>query len=114
MLRNYPRFLLFGMLHMFFSSPGQSFSVAVFVPSFTAAFGLTASGFGLQYSTATLVSACLLPFFGPQKDADASVENRVFHTYKDDGERRSTPSTTRIAWGRRIARSRKRLSRENT
>ncbi len=67
-LRDYPRFLLFGILHMFYSSPGQSFSIAIFVPSFTAAFGLSASGFGLQYSLATLASACLLPLFGPLID----------------------------------------------
>jgi hypothetical protein len=41
LLGTYPRYLIFGMLHMFYSSPGQSFSVAVLVPALTAAFGLT-------------------------------------------------------------------------
>jgi len=68
LLRTYPRYLIFGMLHMFYSSPGQSFAVAIFVPSLTAAFGLTAGGFGLLYSTATLASALLLPFLGPLVD----------------------------------------------
>jgi len=68
LLRTYPRYLIFGMLHMFYSGPGQSFAVAVFVPSLTAAFGLGAGGFGLLYSTATLASALLLPFFGPMVD----------------------------------------------
>lgn len=68
LLRTYPRYLIFGMLHMFYSSPGQTFAVAIFVPSLTAAFGLGAGGFGLLYSTATLASALLLPFLGPMVD----------------------------------------------
>ncbi|HEA69361.1 MAG TPA: MFS transporter [Desulfobacterales bacterium] len=68
LLRTYPRYLIFGMLHMFYSSPGQTFAVAIFVPSLTAAFGLSAGGFGLLYSTATLASALVLPFLGPMVD----------------------------------------------
>ena len=68
LLRTYPRYLTFGVLHMFYSSPGQSFSVAIFVPSLTVAFGLSAGGFGLLYSTATLASALLLPLLGPLMD----------------------------------------------
>ena len=68
LLRAYPRYLIFGMWHMFYSSPGQSFAVAVFVPSLTAAFGLGAGGFGLLYSIATLASALFLPVFGPMMD----------------------------------------------
>lgn len=68
LLRTYPRYLTFGMLHMFYSSPGQSFSVAIFVPSLTVAFGLNAAGFGLLYSAATLASALLLPLLGPLMD----------------------------------------------
>ena len=78
LLRTFPRFLLFGMLHMFFSSPGQTFVVSVFVPSFTVAFGLTASGFGLLYSVSTLACACLLPFFGPIIDR---VNLRVYSVF---------------------------------
>lgn len=68
LVKTYPRFLLFGMLHMFFSSPGQSYTVAIFVPALAASFGLGSSGFGLLYSTATLISACLIPFFGALLD----------------------------------------------
>ncbi len=68
LLRTYPRYLIFGILHMFYSSPGQSFSVAVLVPALTAAFALSAGGFGLLYSTATLASGFVLPFFGPMMD----------------------------------------------
>jgi MFS family permease len=68
LVRTYPRYLIFGMLHMFFSSPGQSFAVAIFVPSLTAAFDLSAAGFGMLYSTATLASAFILPFLGSLVD----------------------------------------------
>ncbi len=68
LLHAYPRYLTFGVLHMFYSSPGQSFSVAIFVPSLTVAFGLSAGGFGLLYSAATLASALLLPLLGPLMD----------------------------------------------
>ncbi len=68
LLRTYPRYLTFGVLHMFYSSPGQSFCVAIFVPSLTVAFGLSAGGFGLLYSAATLASALLLPLLGPLMD----------------------------------------------
>jgi len=68
LLRTYPRYLIFGMWHMFYSGPGQSFAVAIFVPSLTATFGLGAAGFGLLYSVATLASGLFLPVFGPMMD----------------------------------------------
>jgi MFS family permease len=68
LIRDFPRFLAFSSLHMFFSGPGQSFSFALFAPSFAAVFALGAGGFGTLYSVATLVSAGLMPFFGPLID----------------------------------------------
>ncbi len=65
LVRSYPRFLAFSCLHVFFSSPGQSFSFAIFAPFFANYFQLGAGGFGTLYSIATLTSAGLLPFFGP-------------------------------------------------
>ena len=65
LIRDYPRFLTFSSLHMFFSGPGQSFSFALFAPSFAAVFALGAGGFGTLYSLATLASAALMPLFGP-------------------------------------------------
>jgi MFS family permease len=65
LIRDYPRFLTFSSLHMFFSGPGQSFSFALFAPSFAAVFALGSGGFGTLYSVATLVSAALMPLFGP-------------------------------------------------
>jgi len=68
LIKSYPRFLAYSTLHVFFSSPGQSFSFAMFAPSFSAAFDLGTGGFGTLYSIATLTSAGLLPFFGPLID----------------------------------------------
>jgi len=65
LIRDYPRFLTYSSLHMFFSAPGQSFSFALFAPSFAAVFALGSGGFGTLYSAATLASAALMPFFGP-------------------------------------------------
>ncbi len=65
LIRDFPRFLAFSTLHMFFSGPGQSFSFALFAPSFAAVFALGSGGFGTLYSLATLISAGLMPFFGP-------------------------------------------------
>lgn len=63
--KQYPRFLGFSSLHIFFSSPGQSFSFALFGPPLVATFALGAGGFGSLYSIATLGSAALLPIVGP-------------------------------------------------
>ena len=65
LIKRYPRYLAFSCLHIFFSSPGQSFSFALFGPPFVIAFGLGAGGFGTLYSVATLGSAALLPIAGP-------------------------------------------------
>ena len=65
LIRDYPRFLTYSSLHMFFSGPGQSFSFALFAPSFAAVFALGSGGFGTLYSVATLASAAMMPLFGP-------------------------------------------------
>ena len=75
LITRYPRFLAFGGLHMFFSSPGQSYSLGVFGPAISAAFAMSSTEFGALYSTATLLSAGLLPLFGPVIDR---VNLRVF------------------------------------
>jgi MFS family permease len=68
LIAEYPRFLTFGALHFFFSSPGQSYSLGVFGPAISGAFALGSTQFGLLYSTATLLSAGLLPLVGPLID----------------------------------------------
>ncbi|MEX2643668.1 MAG: MFS transporter [Acetobacterales bacterium] len=62
--RRHPRTLTFGFLFAFFSSPGQTFLVSLFVPSINAEFGLQAGEFGTLVSAATLAGALLLPLLG--------------------------------------------------
>ncbi len=61
--RNWPA-LLFGGLHTFCSSPGQTIVVGVFIPSFAAAFGLSAGEIGGIYMLANLASAATLLALG--------------------------------------------------
>jgi MFS family permease len=66
--RKNQRFLSFGVLTTVFSNIGQTFLVALFVPSFLLAFGLSNSEFGIFYSAATLLSAFCLPVLGGKID----------------------------------------------
>jgi MFS family permease len=54
------RFLLFGLLVAFWSSPGQTFMISLFGGKIRAEFGLTHGEFGGIYTLATLASAALL------------------------------------------------------
>jgi MFS family permease len=65
LIRRYPRYLAFSTLHIFFSSPGQTFSFALFALPFAEVFGLGPQGFGTLYMIATLAGAGLLPICGP-------------------------------------------------
>lgn len=56
--------LLFGMVLTFFSGFGQTFLFSLFLPFFKEEFSLTSGTFGTFYSSATLVSAILLPWVG--------------------------------------------------
>lgn len=56
--------LSFAVSFTFFSSFGQTFLIALFVPFFLTAFDLTNASFGTLYSVATLTSAFSLPYFG--------------------------------------------------
>ncbi|MEX1012058.1 MAG: MFS transporter [Balneolaceae bacterium] len=58
------RLLTFGVSLTFFSSFGQTFLIALFVPFFLDVYQLSNSGFGLVYSAATLSSALILPWLG--------------------------------------------------
>lgn len=62
------RVLSFGMSMTFFSSFGQTFLFALFVPFFLEEFRLDNSSFGTLYSLATLGSAMLLPILGEKID----------------------------------------------
>ncbi len=58
------KLLSFAISLTFFSSFGQTFLIALFVPFFLTAFNLTNATFGTLYSAATLVSAFSLPYLG--------------------------------------------------
>lgn len=62
--RSHPRVLSFGVLLTLFSSFGQTFLLAIFVPGFLDSFGLNTAQFGMLYAAATLTSAASLPWFG--------------------------------------------------
>ena len=59
-LRRYPFLLLFGTLQIFFSAPGQTFLIALFVPSIFQDMGVSQSAFAGMYSAATLSAALFL------------------------------------------------------
>ncbi|NBC25542.1 MAG: MFS transporter [Bacteroidetes bacterium] len=58
------KLLSFAVSLTFFSSFGQTFLIALFVPYFITSFDLTNASFGTLYSAATLVSAFSLPYLG--------------------------------------------------
>lgn len=58
------KLLSFAVSLTFFSSFGQTFLIALFVPFFLSTFSLTNASFGTLYSIATLVSAFTLPYLG--------------------------------------------------
>lgn len=58
------KLLSFAVSFTFFSSFGQTFLIALFVPFFLSTFNLTNASFGTLYSVATLTSAFTLPYLG--------------------------------------------------
>ncbi len=68
LVRTYPNQLSYGLLHFFFSSLGQTFLISLFVASFTDALDISRMQFSWIYSTATLVSALILPLAGKYLD----------------------------------------------
>jgi len=68
LLRRYPRQIGYGLLHYFFSAPGQSFYVSLYTTSFVAALGLSTVEFDWYYAGATLLSAFTLPWVGSWLD----------------------------------------------
>jgi MFS family permease len=68
LIRSEWRFLLFGFLMTFFSSPGQTFFVSLFSGEIRADLGLTDGQFGGLYSIATLMSAIVMVWSGSLMD----------------------------------------------
>ena len=68
LLRQHPRYIGYGLLHYFFSSPGQTFFLSLFVPYWLIALHIDNLEFGSLYSGATLLSAFTLPWLGKLLD----------------------------------------------
>lgn len=64
LVKTYPRYMAYACLHTFFSSLGQTFLFALFVPTLNAHFGLTESQSGAYYGAVTMISAFLLLYTG--------------------------------------------------
>lgn len=63
-VRQHARALAFGALHGFYSAPGQTFCIGLFVASFGEAFSLDPAAVGAIYLVATVASAVTLLFVG--------------------------------------------------
>ncbi len=62
------RFLSFGLLVAFWSSPGQTYLISLYSDDFRQELGLSHGGFGAIYTAATLLSAAILLKAGPLID----------------------------------------------
>lgn len=60
LVRDYPAFLLFGIFQVFFTAPGQTFLIAIFLPEIQAGLGISATALAGVYSSATLSASLLL------------------------------------------------------
>lgn len=67
-LASYKTILAFGLVTALSSSFGQTFFISLFLPHFTADFGLSKGDFGFLYGACTLVSASCLPILGSRID----------------------------------------------
>jgi MFS family permease len=68
LVKQYPRYVSYACLHTFFSSLGQTFMFALFVPIINAEFGLSKSESGAYYGLITIASAFLLLYTGALLD----------------------------------------------
>jgi len=64
LLKRHPNYIGYGALHFFFSSPGQTFFISLFVVYFIEALSIDHLSFDWLYSGATLLSAFVLPYVG--------------------------------------------------
>jgi MFS family permease len=68
LLKKYPEYVGYGVLHYLFSCFGQTFLISLFVPEFIKALGINNTQFALIYSGATLIAAVFLPYLGQLVD----------------------------------------------
>ena len=64
LLKQYPRYISYGMAYFFFSSLGQTFLFSLFIPNLETAFGMTPAESGTYYGIASLMSAGLILYTG--------------------------------------------------
>mgnify|MGYP006266553771 CR=1 FL=1 len=64
LLRRYPHYIGYGLLHYFFTAPGQTFFISLYATSFAMALSLDTVQFDWYYAGATLLSAFTLPWVG--------------------------------------------------
>ncbi len=68
LIKRYPRYLAYSWLHTFFSSFGQTFFFALFVPQLNLTFNLSTAESGTLYGIITLLSAVTLLYSGALLD----------------------------------------------
>ncbi|MBT5855126.1 MFS transporter [bacterium] len=68
LIKKYPALIGFGIFQIAFSAPGQTFLIALFVPSLYTSLGISISQFAGIYSVATICAALLLTPMGPLLD----------------------------------------------
>lgn len=64
LIKTYPKYLLFGFLHFFFSSIGQTFLIGLYVDSIAEQYNISTLAFSSIYALATLIGSFLLPYGG--------------------------------------------------
>jgi MFS family permease len=64
LIKAYPKYLLFGFLHFFFSSIGQTFLIGIYVVSISEQYKISTLAFSSIYALATLIGSFLLPYGG--------------------------------------------------
>jgi len=73
--------VLVGALMLFFSSPGQTFSVSIFIDHYIEKFGWSRSQISSFYSIATLISGFSMPFVGKLIDSKGHRKSAVIISF---------------------------------
>ena len=73
--------VIVGALMLFFSSPGQTFSVSIFIDHYIENFGWSRSQISSFYSIATLISGFSMPFVGKLIDSKGHRKSAVIISF---------------------------------
>ncbi len=73
--------VLVGAMMLFFSSPGQTFSVSIFIDHYIEKFGWSRSQISSFYSIATLISGFSMPFVGKLIDSKGHRKSAVIISF---------------------------------